>query len=175
MTTATANQVQQLYTGDSRTNVLPTFVQELSIPTFTRLQSPASLAWWEWGKVLGIASLVVLAILPIVGYALHPLAVAILLHFSADFTCQSSETALRKEESNRHLLVHAIVAGGLPLAAAGLVAGNPVATVTWTVIGVAIHYAVDWTRKFGLGQAAPGAILDQACHLLTILILVLAG
>jgi len=42
MTTATANQVQRLYTGDSRTSVLPTFVQELSIPTFTRLQSAAS-------------------------------------------------------------------------------------------------------------------------------------
>ena len=175
MTTAIANQVEQLHAGDGHTNVLPTFVQELAIPTLTRLQSPASLEWWEWGKVLGIASLVVLTLLSIVDCAPHPLAVAMLLHFTADFTCQAAETALRKEESNRHLLAHATVAGGLPLAAAGLATGNPVATVTWTAIGVAIHYAVDRTCKFRLGQAAPGIVLDQACHLLTILILVLAG
>ena len=175
MTTAIANQGQHLYIGDGHTNVLPTFIRELSIPTLTRLQSPASLVWWEWGTVLGIASIVVLAILAIVGCTPHPLAVAMLLHITADFTCQTAETALWKEESDRHLLVHALVAGGLPLIAAGLVTANPVVTVTWATIGAFSHYAVDWTHKFGLRQVAPGIILDQACHLLTILILVLAG
>jgi hypothetical protein len=175
MTTAIANQGQHLYIGGDHTNVLPTFIRELSIPTLTRLQSPASLVWWEWRKVLGIASIVVLAILAIVGCAPHPLVVAMLLHITADFTCQTTETALRKKESDRHLLIHALVAGGLPMIAAGLATANPVVTITWTIIGVFSHYAVDWTRKFGLRQVALGIILDQACHLLTILILVLAG
>ena len=75
--------------------------------------------------------------------------------------------------SGRHLLVHALAAGGLPLAVAGLGTGNPVAVVTWTAVGAASHYAVDWTHKFGLQQVALAVVLDQACHLLTILVLVL--
>jgi hypothetical protein len=147
----------------------------MSIPTFDRLRSPLSLKWWEWGKVIGIANSVVVVILSIAGHPPHPLAMALLLHVTADFTCQSLETALRKEESNRHLLVHAIVAGGLPTVAAGLATANPVALVTWAAIGVVIHYAVDRTHKFGLREVALGVILDQACHLLTILALVLTG
>jgi hypothetical protein len=99
--------------------------------------------------------------------------VALTLHVAADFTFQSPETALRKAECRRHLLVHALAAGGLPLAVAGLLTGNPLAVVTWMVAGAISHYLVDWTRKFGLRQGALAVILDQACHLLTILVLVL--
>jgi hypothetical protein len=175
MTTAIANQRQRLYTRDGYANVLSTFARELSIPALSRLRTPASLVWWEWGKVLGFVSFVVLAILSIVGSTPHPLAVAMLLHITADFTCQTDEMALRKGERDRHLLVHALVAGGLPLIAAGLATANPVITITWATIGAFGHYAVDWTDKFGLRQVALGIILDQTCHLLTILILVLAG
>jgi hypothetical protein len=58
---------------------------------------------------------------------------------------------------------------------AGLLTGNPVAVVIWTVAGAISHYVVDWTRKFGLRQVALAAGSDQACHLLTILVLVLTG
>jgi hypothetical protein len=146
-----------------------------NIRMLARLRSPSLLRWWEWGKIIGAAGLTVLAILIAAGCVPHPAVVAMLLHVAADFTFQSPETALRKRERGRHLLVHALVAGGLPLAVAGLVAGNPRAVVIWTVVGVTSHYAVDWTRRFGLGQTALPIVLDQACHLLTILILVLMG
>jgi hypothetical protein len=124
---------------------------------------------------MGAAGLAALAILLMVGCVPHPAAVAVLLHIAADFTFQSSETVLQKEDSRRHLLVHALTAGGLPLAVAGLVTGNAVAVVTWAAVGAASHYAVDWTRKFGLQQMALAVASDQACHLLTILVLVLTG
>ena len=145
----------------------------MSIQTLIRLRSPSLLQWWEWAQVMGAAGLVALAILLMTGYVPHLAVVAVLLHVAADFSFQSSETALRKGESGRHLLVHALAAGGLPLAVAGLGTGNPVAVVTWTAVGAASHYAVDWTRKLGLQQVALAVVLDQACHLLTILVLVL--
>jgi hypothetical protein len=124
---------------------------------------------------VGAAGLVALAILFMAGYVPHPAAVAVLLHVAADFTFQSSETVLRKGERGRHLLVHALAAGGLPLAVAGLVTGNTVAVIICTAVSAASHYAVDWTRKLGLRQMALAVVLDQACHLLTILVLVLTG
>ena len=53
--------------------------------------------------------------------------------------------------------------------------GNPVAVVACTAVGAVSHYAVDWKRKFGLRQMALAIVLDQACHLLTILVLVLTS
>jgi hypothetical protein len=147
----------------------------MSIRTLIRLRPPSLLEWWEWGKIIGAAGLVALAIITIAGYIPHPVLVALTLHVAADFTFQSPETALRKPESRRLLLIHALGAGGLPLAAAGLVAGNSLAVLIWTAAGVLCHYAVDWTRKFGLRQTALAVGLDQTCHVLTILILVLAG
>jgi nucleotide-binding universal stress UspA family protein len=76
----------------------------MSIQTLTRLRSPSLLQWWEWAQVMGVAGLVALAILLMAGYVPHLAAVAVLLHVAADFSFQSSETALRKGESGRHLL-----------------------------------------------------------------------
>jgi hypothetical protein len=101
--------------------------------------------------------------------------VALVLHIAADFTLQSAETARGKGERGRHLLVHALAAGGFPLAVAGLVTGQPATVIAWATAGAASHYAVDWTRKFGLRQLWPGVILDQAGHLLIILVLALMG
>lgn len=129
--------------------------------------------WWEWVEILGAAGLVGLLVLLLAGRIPHPALVALTIHVATDFTFQSPETALRKGECRRHLLVHALAAGGLPLAVAGLLTGNPAAVLIWATVGVASHYAVDWTRKFGLRQVALAASSDQACHLLTILALVL--
>jgi hypothetical protein len=41
------------------------------------------------------------------------------------------------------------------------------------VAGAISHYVVDWTRNFGLQQVALAIALDQTCHVLTILVLVL--
>lgn len=147
----------------------------MSIQTLIRLRSPSVLEWWEWGNIIGAAGLVALAIITIAGYVPHPVLVALTLHVATDFTFQSPETALRKRESRHLLLIHALAAGGLPLAAAGLVAGNSVAVLIWAAVGVTSHYALDWTRKFGLRQTVLAVGLDQTCHVLTILILVLTG
>jgi hypothetical protein len=147
----------------------------MSIQTLNRLRSPSLLEWWEWGKIIGVAGLVALAIITIAGYIPHPVLVALTLHVAADFTFQSPETALRKPESRRLLLIHALAAGGLPLAAAGLVAGNSLAVLIWTAVGVTSHYALDWTRKFGLRRVALAVAADQTCHTLTTVVLLLAG
>jgi hypothetical protein len=175
MTTALANQAQVRPSPAEKgyTSVLERFARQMAIPTLTRLQSPSRLRWWEWGKIVGLIGLVALAVLFVTGGTPHPAVVAVLLHIALDLTLQSTETCLRKGDRGRHLLVHALVSGGLPLAIAGLVAGNPVAALTWAVAGALSHYAVDWTRKFGLRHRALGCTLDQACHLLTILVLAL--
>jgi hypothetical protein len=145
----------------------------MAIPTVLRLRSPQSLLWWEWGKLAGIAGLGLWMGFSIAGLDLHPAAVAVLLHVVLDFTLQSSETCVRKDERGRHLLVHALVAGALPLAAAAFLARSPVAVLTWSAAGAVSHYVVDWTRKFGLRREAYRATVDQICHVLTILLLAL--
>jgi hypothetical protein len=133
----------------------------------------ARLRWWEWGKVIGGLGLLGLAGLLAAGYEVSPAIAAIVLHFTIDFTLQSEETAVQKVDRGRHLLIHALVAGGIPLAVAGLMTESPLTALLWTAVGVASHYAVDWTRRFGFRQVALAAISDQAGHLLTILFLVL--
>jgi hypothetical protein len=139
----------------------------------TRLCSRARLRWWEWGKVVGGLGMLGLAVLLAAGYEASPAIAAIVLHFAIDFTLQSEETALQKVDRGRHLLVHSLVAGGIPLAVAGLMTGSPLTALLWTTVGVASHYAVDWTRRFGFRQVVLAAISDQAGHLLTILFLAL--
>ena len=124
---------------------------------------------------MGAVGLVVLAILHITGHTPHPAVIAVVLHVVGDFTAQSSETAKRKPERGRHLLVHALAAGGAPLAVAGLATGNPVTALVWTTIGITSHYAVDWTRRFGMRDTPLGVVLDQCAHLLIILTLMLIG
>jgi hypothetical protein len=173
MSTTLVGQSQARPGYGDRVNVFEAFTRRMAIPTFRRLRSPLSLLWWEWGKLAGIIGLIVWIACSIAGLALHPAAVATLLHVVLDFTLQSAETCLRKDERSRHLAVHALTAGALPLAAAALVAGRPAAVLVWSVAGAISHYAVDWTRKFGLRREAFGAAADQLCHVLTILVLAL--
>lgn len=150
--------------------------------TIVRLfTDPAGLAWWEWGRLLGVAALAALGIALAIGLAPPPAVVAVLLHIAADFTFQSAETAERKGERGRHLIVHALAAGGLPLALAALrlgsrrvvSAGDLDVVPFWALAGAATHYAVDWTRKFGLRHEALATALDQLCHLAVILLITL--
>jgi hypothetical protein len=53
-------------------------------------------------------------ILLIAGRIPHPAVVALTLHVAADFTFQSPETALRKAECRRYLLVHSLSRGSPP-------------------------------------------------------------
>ena len=146
----------------------------MSIQTLAQSRSPSRVPWWAWVEIAGAAGLVVLVALILAGRIPHPLAIGALLHLAADFTFQSNETSVQKVKRGRHLLVHALAAGGLPLAIAGLLAGSPAAVLAWTATGVVSHYAIDWTRKFGVRRVALGVLLDQACHVVTILVLALA-
>ena len=147
----------------------------MSIHTFAQLRHPSRVPWWTWVENAGATGLVILAVLLLAGRALHPLAIGALLHVAADFTFQSHETSVQKAKRGRHLLVHALAAGGLPLAIAAFLARSPTAVVTWTAFGVVSHYAVDWTRKFGVRRVGLSVLLDQACHVLTILVLALTS
>ena len=142
--------------------------------TITRLvKAPTSLQWWEWMKLAGALAMMLLLATLVNGVVSSPFVVAVVLHVALDFSLQSDEVAMRKGERGKHLLLHALAAGGLPTAVAGLFVG-PAAVLTGTAIGVISHYAVDWTRKFGLRQEALAGLLDQACNLLAILVLTLA-
>lgn len=143
--------------------------------TFSWLRRLSTPTYWQCGKTVGVVGLVVLAIFLVAGHVPHPAVMVVLLHIAADFTLQSPETALCKHKRGRHLLVHALVAGGLPLAITGLVTRNPATVLIWTVIGVVSHYAVDWTRRFGLRDTPLGVVLDQVAHLAIILTLVLTS
>jgi hypothetical protein len=129
------------------------------------------LQWWEWFHLAGAVALVgLLAALLVTD--VPALIVAVALHLACDFTFQSSETAIHKGERGRHLVVHALCAGALPHLLAGLTV-NASTGLIWGVIGFLAHYAIDFSRKFGVKSVALGATLDQAAHVLTILALAL--
>ena len=174
VTTVDANRMlRQLRVDVGFPGVLERSAGPLSVPLQARLESLRPIQWWEWGKIVGLVGLTVLVFTLATGQALHPAATAVLLHVTADFTFQSAETVRRKVERGRHLLIHALVAGGLPLAIAGFVIGNHLAVLSWVIVGAMCHYVVDWTRKFGVQQVSRAVALDQACHVLVILALAL--
>lgn len=137
-------------------------IRQMAIPGLNRLRAPASLQWWEWCKLTGLIGLV--ALIAAVFARPAPFFIALALHWACDITVQSGETAMRKKERGRHLALHAIMAGGLPMAVAGLTI-SPVHAIIWAVVGVVSHYAIDYARKFGLGETMIGFVADQAAHL----------
>jgi hypothetical protein len=144
----------------------------MSTRTIVKLwKSPSCLSWWEWCQIGGCVALAVLVALLAAGCALHPAVIAMLLHVACDFTCQSAETASRKPQRGRHLFAHALAAGGVPLAFAGLATGNPLRVLVYATVGFLGHYAVDWARKFGIQKWLPAILADQSAHLLLILAL----
>lgn len=144
--------------------------QQMGIPSISSLRLPRTLQWWQWCKLGGIAALVALVATIFVP---HPLVVAIALHWICDLTVQSGETAMRKKDRGRHLALHSLVAG-LPMAIAGMMV-SPLHVLVWATVGIISHYAVDWTRKFGLGETMVGFVVDQIAHLAAIVVIILVG
>ncbi|MCX7682964.1 MAG: DUF3307 domain-containing protein [Anaerolineae bacterium] len=142
-----------------------------SMSILARLRYPLTLRWWEWGKILGFLGLVWLGGSLLLGHIPSPVVIALVLHFAIDFTLQSPKMALRKIERGPYLVMHALIAGGLPLIIAGLLAGKPLLALIWMVVGAATHWAVDWTRRFGIRSPLLAAFADQICHLAVILLL----
>jgi hypothetical protein len=133
---------------------------------------PSDLLWWEWAKVAGATGVLILGLAMASGWIPSPVVLGILLHTFCDFTAQSGVVAEHKGHSRRLLWVHAIVAGGFPLAIAGLSTGSAWPVLVWPVLAAGAHAAVDGTRKFGLGPSALGVILDQAAHAATIVVII---
>jgi hypothetical protein len=88
---------------------------------------------------------------------------ALAAHFLIDFTFQSDETAAGKARGDWGVLAyHAFISGGFP----GLVAGG----LAGLALSAAIHFLVDATNKFGL-KGPTGLVLDQAAHIITLVII----
>jgi hypothetical protein len=149
--------------------LITSVLQPLSIPSISTIRS-RRLFWWEWCKLGGLAALVALALVAVFGVP-HPLFTAVLLHLFVDFTAQGNDTAAHKGERGRHLALHAVVSG-LPMAVAGATV-SPQAILVWTAAGIVAHYAVDWTRKFGIESRVLGGIVDQVTHAATMAAIIL--
>jgi hypothetical protein len=131
-----------------------------------------SLQWWQWAKLIGAVSLVGLLVAFVSGISVPSFAIGLIMHLSCDFAFQSSETAGRKGERGRHLVVHSLIAGGL----VGLLTGLSVslwAGIGGMIIGTMSHYGIDYSRKFGLANWKLGVALDQLAHLGAILAITL--
>ncbi len=140
--------------------------------TVTRLvNAPTCLQWWEWFKLAGALALLSLLATLVNGIVPSPFVVALVLHIALDFTLQSDQVAIHKPECGKYLLLHALAAGGLPMAIGGLFVG-PATALIGAVVGAVSHYAVDWTRKFGLPAWWKGIAADQLCHLIVVALLV---
>ena len=125
----------------------------------TAVTHPSQLYWWQWGKILGVALLVLCCSLDVE----HPLLWALAVHCFLDFSVQSGATAAGKARGDRQVLAyHAFIAGGYP----GLLVGG----LAGLLISAAVHFLLDWTNKFGL-KGPIGPALDQAAHLMTLLAL----
>lgn len=102
----------------------------------------------------------------VLGVEVHSLVVVLVLHIALDFSLQTNEIAMGKGNRGKYLLIHSIIVGGLP----ALMTGSVLAMA----IGIVTHWAIDWTRKFGLGETQ-GAIADQATHIVVLALLAAAA
>jgi len=125
--------------------------------------SPKELAWWQWMKLASAVALVLLAIALLIGVRVPLVVQRVVLHLALDFALQSQWVAAGKVQRKRALIVHSTIAA-LPA-----IASESVATVILSLVTYSIsHYAIDWTRKFGIENMKLGAIVDQAAHLIVL-------
>lgn len=125
------------------------------------ITNPGELAWWQWGKLIGLVSMLLVGLGLYYGLPVPGIVMAISLHFFIDFTCQSDSTATGK--ANRDfiaLATHSFISGGY--------AGFVLAGIEGLIISVLVHYVVDLCNKFGLPWPS-GPIIDQALHIITII------
>jgi len=118
---------------------------------------PHRMQWWEWGKLLGILTPLLLLSMGVD----HLFMWAVAAHLFVDFTSQSTQTVEGKINVEwRVLLYHAFIAGGY----AGLIIGG----LPGLAISVLLHLLIDATNKFGV-RGWGGPILDQSAHLMTLI------
>jgi len=127
-------------------------------------KAPTSLQWWAYPKLLGAALLVLLLAAMSLGVAVHPLLVGVVLHLVLDFTLQSDWVAAEKAKRGKALFIHSVIAGGIPAGVMGLMSGSLERVLLAVVVGVASHYAIDYTKKFGLRRWQHAICADQVAH-----------
>jgi len=121
--------------------------------TIAGLSDPRSLAWWQWGKLLGL----VLPPLALLADSRFVLAVA--MHVLCDFSLQNDWMAYNKGNNLLALAVHSLIAGAVP----GFVAAGP----GGALVGFLTHLAID-----GLGLSRIGCVLDQVLHIAVLALVV---
>lgn len=115
-----------------------------------------SIPWWIWPKLLGLVAVAFIAAWPGAPMILG----AVALHVVGDYTfLPHSMFKARERGSLLALLIHSIIAGGLP----GIMAGG------WGGFAFCAlsHFAIDSTHKFGRRDGL-GVVLDQFCHVVVI-------
>jgi len=137
----------------------------------TKLVKSEKLLWWEWPKLLGGISAIVLLAALIVRANVSVFIVSICLHVVLDFTLQSDWVNANKHNGGEALVIHSIIAGGIPGSIVGLMTGGPVGSLIGTVVGIASHYIIDSTNKFGIADWRPAICADQLAHFVVLLLI----
>lgn len=122
----------------------------LVLKAFTQ---PRTVAWWQWGQILGVILLPVLLCHP------SPLVAALIMHVFCDFTIQISQMVPKR---GIWLVIHSLIAGAVP----GFVAAG----LTGAIGAFVVHILVDYTRKLELPEPI-GVIIDQGIHVWTLVLL----
>lgn len=135
------------------------------------VKAPASLEWWEHGKLLGMVALGAVFGGMLAGAKLDGWVVGLAFHTVLDFTLQSNWVAANKGNRGKALLFHAIIAGGLPGAIKGMMSGGLVGCLIGVVLGTTSHYAIDWSRKYGIKDLRIAIVTDQLSHLVVLLLI----
>ena len=117
------------------------------------LTQPRTMAWWQWGKLLGVALLPILLCHP------SPLVAALILHVFCDFTLQVPQMLPKR---GIWLVIHSLVAGAIP----GFAAGG----LTGAIGAFVVHLMVDYTKKLDLPEFL-GVVVDQGVHIWVLVLL----
>jgi hypothetical protein len=124
-------------------------------------RAPSTLAWWEWGKLLGLLLFAISAAARAIPGA-PALIAAMGWHTFFDFTCQWDRLTHAKAcKKTWALVAHGLIAGGLPMLLAGCLNSRIV------IFAVLAHILIDATNKLGLREPW-GPIADQVAHALCI-------
>jgi len=122
----------------------------------------------HWCNYFGLAGIALVARLPIAPHHQStPFVVGVALHLLCDFVLQTSWMSTARMSDKRVLLLHSAVAGFIPLAAVGMVGGNPGIALAGGLMGFLTHLVIDGLNKFGLSFVL-GLAVDQVLHIAVI-------
>lgn len=123
----------------------------------------------HWSSYFGLVGLAWAAQLLITPYSrCTPFLMGVAMHLVCDFSLQTPWMSAAKASEKPALLLHSAAAGFIPLAAVGMMGGNPALALMGGLTGFISHLAIDSCAKFGLPFVL-GFVLDQGLHITIIL------